>query len=319
MFAHRSVFRAATVPLLLITLALAACGDDSPTAATDSPPGPATDASAAFPVTIAGSDGHELVLDSRPARIVSYSPGATEALFAIGAGEQVIAADEFSDFPSETARLERVSYANPDPERLLAVEPDLVILATRQNEQVEQLRGLGVPVLLANEPDSVEGVFEAITLLGTATGHEHEATALVEEMRGRFDAVAARIADVGDGPTVFYELSDDLYTVAPETFIGGMLGLLRAQNVAAGAVSPFPQLSSEAVIAANPDVILLADAEHGPNAESVSSRPGWSGIAAVAEGRIHSIDPDLVNRPGPRIAEGIEVMARLLYPDRFGE
>jgi iron complex transport system substrate-binding protein len=318
MFAYRSVLRAATVPLLLLMLALAACGDDSPTAAADSTPEPPA-APAAFFVSIAGSDGHELVLDSRPARIVSYSPGATETLFAIGAGEQVIAADEFSDFPSETATLERVSYSNPDPERLLAIEPDLVILATRQKEQVEQLRGLGLPVLFASEPERVEGVFESIALLGAATGHEQEAAALVAEMRGRFDAVAARIADVGEGPTVFYELSDDLYTVAPDTFIGGMLSLLRAGNVAAGAVSPFPQLSSEAVIAADPAVILLADAEHGPNAESVSSRPGWSGIAAVVEGRIHPIDPDLVNRPGPRIAEGIEVMARLLYPYRFSE
>ncbi len=118
---------------------------------------------------------------------------------------------------------------------------------------------------------------------------------------------------------VFYELSEDLYTAAPATFIGGMLELLGARNVAAGAVSPFPQLTSEAVIASDPEVILLADAEFGASAESVASRPGWSGITAVIDGRVHPVDPDLGNRPGPRIALAIEEMARLLYPDRFPE
>ena len=155
-------------------------------------------------------------------------------------------------------------------------------------------------------------------MLGRATGHEPAARALVSDMQQRIGVVTARIADVDRGPTVFYELTDDLYTAAPETFIGGMLQLLRAENVAAGATSPFPQLTAEAVLAANPQVVLLADGEW-VSVESVAKRPGWAGVAAVTSGRIYAIDPDLGNRPGPRIVDAIEQMARAIYPERFPE
>ncbi len=319
--------RTATAPLAILALlaaAVTACGGDAAEPAASAPAAAAAgDAApegvaAGFPVTIVGSDGHALTLDRPPTRIVSHSPGATESLFAIGAGPQVVAADEFSDYPPEVANLERVSYTDPDPERALALQPDLVILAEQQQQQVEQLRRLGLPVLYAREPESVEGVFDSILMLGLATGHEPEAEALVAEMQRRIGVVAARIADVERGPTVFYELTDDLYTAAPETFIGGMLRLLRAENVAAGAASPFPQLTAEAVLAADPQVVLLADGEW-VSVESVAERPGWAGVAAVTSGRVYPIDPDLGNRPGPRIVDAIEQMARAIYPERFPE
>ncbi|MDA0256727.1 MAG: ABC transporter substrate-binding protein, partial [Chloroflexi bacterium] len=297
------------------------CGGDAapPSSAPTADAPPATEAVAAgFPVTIVGSDGHSITLDRAPTRIVSHSPGATESLFAIGAGEQVVATDEFSDYPPAVSSLERVSYTDPDPERALALAPDLVILAEQQQQQVEQFRQLGLPVLFAREPDSVEGVFDSILMLGRATGHEPAAQALVSDMQRRIGVVAARIADVERGPTVFYELTDDLYTAAPDTFIGGMLALLRAENVAAGAASPFPQLTAEAVLAADPQVVLLADGEW-VSVESVAQRPGWAGVAAVTSGRIYPINPDLGNRPGPRIVDAIEQMARAIYPERFPE
>ena len=349
----RMLLRAGVVPLALVTLllagGLAACSDDAsapeaggdaaatPVPAADAGSTPARGAEAtptsapggnaasspeaaadAFPITVAGSDGHELTLEERPTRIVSYSPGATETLFAIGAGDQVVAADEFSDYPDKTALLERVRYTDPDPERAIELEADLVILAGQQEAQVEQLRRLGLPVLFNRTPETVEGIFDSILLLGRATGHDEEATALIAEMQRRIEAVATRIADVERGPAVFYELTDDLYTASPDTFIGGMLHLLRAQNIANGATSPFPQLTTEAVIAADPQVILLADGEW-VSVESVSARPGWAGVAAVADGRVYPVDPDLGNRPGPRIVEAIEGMARLFYPDLFPE
>jgi iron complex transport system substrate-binding protein len=108
-----------------------------------------------------------------------------------------------------------------------------------------------------------------------------------------------------------------LFTASPSTFIGGMISTLKGRNIAQGAVSPFPQLTAEAVIAAAPEVILLANARHGGAPEQVKARPGWAGIPAVKDNRLHPIDPDLVNRPGPRVVEGLELMARLLYPERF--
>lgn len=298
---------------LLLAFALVACGDsDDPT------PTPTT-APTEEPLIVTDSDGVELQFEEAPTRIVSFSPAATEILFAIGAGDRVIAADEFSDFPAETADLPKVSYSEPDPENVLSFDPDLVIVATRQQESVEQLRGLGLVVFLNRAADSVDGVLENITLLGEVTGQGDEAEALVTSMQERIDAVEGAIADVEAGPSVFYELSDSLFTVAPDTFIGSYLTLLKASNVAEGAESQFPQLTAEAVIEANPEVILLADGEFdGGRPEDVAARPGWDVIDAVAGDRLYPVDPDIGNRPGPRIVEAIEEVAALLYPELFG-
>jgi len=172
-------------------------------------------------------------------------------------------------------------------------------------------------VFFNQEPDSLEGVLRNVRLLGSMTGRTAEAEALAKQMQARIDAVTSKLADVQQGPTVFYELSDSLFTAAPHTFIGGMLTALKARNIAQGAASPFPQLTAEAVIAAGPEVILLADHQYGGAPEQVKARPGWSSIPAVRNNRLHPVDPDVVNRPGPRIVEGLELMARLLYPDRF--
>lgn len=304
----------------IVFVALAACSDPRASTATPTPSTSAPVASptaAAFPLTVTGADGQALTLPAPARAIVSHSPGATEILFAIGAGGQLVAADEFSNYPAAAKGLKRVKYSDPNPETEIALQPDLVILATNQKAQVEPFRRIGLPVLYNQEPPDIDGVLANISLLGRITGHAAEAEALVGQMRSRIDAVTAKVADVPQGPKVFYELSDTLYSAAPQSFIGGMLLALKARNVAAGATTPFPQLTAEAVIAANPDVVLLADAQFGATPERVGARPGWSAIAAVQSGRLYAVDPDVMNRPGPRVADAIETLARLLYPDRF--
>jgi iron complex transport system substrate-binding protein len=325
-------------PLALLMIALAvlvvACtgGDDDTATATT---GAATQATAtatpeqplpaeqmaasgaAFPLTVTDFGGAEVTIAAEPRAIISYSPGATEILFAIGAGDRLVAVDEFSDFPAAAADLPHLAYSSPDPEGALAHAPDLVILATRQNEQVAIFRGLGMTVVYMASADSLDEVYEQIVLLGTLTGREAEAEALVADMQSRIAAVTERLAGVESGPRVFYELTNDLYTVAPDTFVGALLEALKAQNVAAGAASQFPQLSAEAVIAADPEVVLLADAEFGESLETVAARPGWAGVSAVVNARVYPIDADLTDRPGPRLAEGVEVLAALLYPELF--
>ena len=316
---------------LILAAVVAACGSDDPlasraplTAATEAPATPetrpATETPAvetAFPLTITDSGGTELVFEAAPRRIISFSPAATEILFAIGAGGQVIAVDEFSNYPPEIEALDRVRYSDPDPEAALVLDPDLVLFGTQQEGSVEQFRALDLRVMLSRAPESIDGVLADIELLGRVTGHAEQAEALTAEMRRRIAAVVDSIDDVREGPLVFYELTDGLYTVGPDSFIGAMLTLLKARNVAEGAVSAFPQLTSEAVIDADPAVILLADAAFGASLETLRARPGWAGIAAVASGRVYPIDPDIASRPGPRIVEAIELIARALYPDRF--
>jgi iron complex transport system substrate-binding protein len=190
-------------------------------------------------------------------------------------------------------------------------------MTTNQAEQVEQFRNLGMTVLFIEEAGSVPGVLDSVRLFGELTGNEDRAEALAEELGGRIDAVTAELADLDGRPRVFFELDGSLFTVGTDTFVGDLLTLLGAANVAAGATSPFPQLTAEAVIAADPEVVLLADAEFGESAETVCARPGWSAVSACASGRVHAVDPDLTNRPGPRVVDGLEAIARLLYPERF--
>lgn len=319
-------------PVLVLAVVAAACGSEgsstAPTAAATAAraTGPAATATAAprpadtFPFTITDSSETVVTLLAAPERIISFSPAATEILFAIGAGERVAATDEFSDFPAAALELPKLAYTSPDPEAALALDPDLIVMAINQRESVQQFRDLGMTVLFVEEADSVEGVLESIALFGRITDRQSEATALVEGMRAQIEEITAVLADIddaADGPLVFYELSADLYTVGTETFIGGMIASLKARNVAAGVGSSFPQLSSEAVIEADPGVILLSDAKWGESAETVGARPGWAGMSAVVNGRIHPIDPDIVNRPGPRIVEGLRAMAEAIYPDRF--
>ena len=316
--------------LLALALLAAACdptepgASATPAASSTLPPAPlqlATEAPppqpAPFPRSVVDSAGAEVEIVALPERIISYSPAATEILFAIGAGARLVAADDFSDYPPEVEALPRLTYLNPDPEAALALEPDLVLMAGAQGAQVAQFRDLGLTVLFLEEPAAIEGIYDQIGLLGVALHSEQQAAALVATMRSRIVAVTKAIADVEAGPRVFLELDSTLFTVGTGSFVGGMLTALKAQNIAAGVASPFPQLSSEAVIVADPEVILLTDAAFGETPEKVAARPGWAFISAVLSGRVHPLDGSLVSRPGPRIVEGFEVMARLLYPERF--
>lgn len=302
-----------------LVISFTACGEDSETPAVSPTAESSSSSSASFPVTVKDSDGRDILIEKRPERIVSLAPSHTEILFAIGADQQVAAVDRFSDFPAEVSALPKVEYSDPDPERLLGLAPDLILATGRQQKSVPALEALGLKVLLLAEPANIDGVYERIQTLGKATGHEPEAGALVKGMRSKLQEVTGKIQGVNAGPMVFYELTPELFTAGDKSFVGDMLRLLKARNVASGAGQAFPQLSQEAIIAANPEVILLTDSgsSGGQSLETVRSRPGWSGLTAVREGRVYPVDPNLVTRPGPRLVEGMETLAKLLYPNMF--
>lgn len=312
---HRWRRVGAVLALAVATLVVIACGGGKQE--TPHPAAPTAAAAPGFPREVKDASGGSVKLAAPAKRIVSFSPGATEILFAIGAGDRVVAADQFSNYPAETAALPKVDYSKPNPEQVIALQPDLVLFATRQQPQLEQFRGLNIPVLLLKEPDSLDGVYAHIALLGEATGTTERANMVVSGMRARVQAVTVKVADVQQGPMVFYEVSKDLYTAAPNTFIGALIALLKGRNVAQGATTAFPQLSAEAVIAARPDVVLLSDAQYGETPETVSARAGWAEMPAVKNKRLYPVNADLLNRPGPRLADGIEELAKALYPDRF--
>jgi len=327
---HRLLRRSGSwFSLFVLAIALAACSGNEETApATTTPAAPVTPASTMAPVesptpeptptsiALVDSSGYEFVLEAPAQRVISHSPAATEILFAIGAGSQVVAVDNFSNYPPEVDALPEVAYSSPEPEQDLAHDPDLVIFSGRQRASIEQFRGLDIPVYFLEEPTDLAGVMENIRIIARLTGHEEAAEQLIADLEARLATVEERLVAVDAGPRVFYELTDDLYTVSPASFIGSALSLLRLQNIAEGTQGAFPQLSSEAVVEADPEIILMADAAFVP-VESVPQRPGWGGMAAVVEGRIYPVDGDVMSRPGPRIVDGIEALAALIYPDLF--
>lgn len=287
--------------LLLVTvvsLLVAACGPGSE----DLPFG--------FPVDATRADGQQIVFHRPAQRVVSLSPGYTEVLFAIGAGEQVLAVDTGSDFPPEVLKRRLVNLQDPNPDAIAALEPDLVLVMSGPEPLVRALDARGLRVLWLAEPESIARLFDQIILLGQITGHTDESIQLVDSMDER---VLTVLRDVGtmQGPSVYHEMSDDLLTASGSTIIGELYSILGVRNIAAARPEPYPRLTSTAVIEENPAVIILA--YRNASVEAVKARPGWQEISAVEEARIFTMDAAIVNRPGPRIVEGLEMLFHLLY------
>ena len=298
--------------VLALTLALAACGDEEPATKPVS-----TAPAAGFPITVTRSDGRELTIPEAPQRIASLSPAATEVLYAVGAGPQVVATDDYSDYPDQAQETTKLDAFQPNVEAIVGVEADLIVIAHNQDDVVQALDGLGEAVLFLEVPDTIDGVMEQVRLLARVSGHAEEGERLAVQMQGRIEEVTDKVADVEEGPRIYHELDNTFFSAAPGSFVGGFYELLKARNIAEGAPIAYPQLTQEEILDRDPEVIILANADAGESPETVKARPGWGVISAVKNDRIHVIDPDIVSRPGPRVVEGLEELARLLYPEMF--
>jgi iron complex transport system substrate-binding protein len=306
---------ALALSLALLLALTAACGDDGDNG-TSAPTVTAT-AAVQYPLTLTDGKSRSVTLEGAPQRIASLSPAATEILFAIGAGDQVAAVEKFSDYPPEAKTRQQLDAFEPSVEAIAGAQPDLVFVFYDPGNLVDGLARAGLTVFFLETPTSVEGVLEQIRLLGQATGHPQEADELVATMQQAIDDIQERLADVEQGPRLFHEVDNQLYTVAPASFVGSLYTILKVRNIAAGTDQAFPQLSQEAIIEKDPEVIILGDAAGGESPETVKARPGWGSISAVKNDRIYVIDPDIVSRPGPRLVDALETLARLLYPERF--
>ena len=303
------------LPLLSLLLLAAACSEDAnppstPTAIAAVDP---TVAEASEPKSFTGSDGETVVFEEPPSRIVSLASHATEIFCTVGAGEQLVAVEQFANCPAGSDAKPAVDAFQPSIEAIVAYDPDLVYAWYDPGDLVRSLRDAGVPVFFLAVPADIEGLFDNIRLIGEMTGRQDEAEALIETMEAERDAIVANIGDVETGPRIFHESDASLFTARSDTFVGELYALLKAQNIADGAETPYPQLSSEAVVAADPEVIVLADFA---DPAEVAARPGWSAISAVANGRFCPVNPDLTDRPGPNIMQGLQALAACLYPER---
>lgn len=307
--------RAAQTAVIASLLALAACGSDADPAAengTGSPEPTTTPEADDFPVTVEVANG-AVVVDVQPARIVSLSPTATETLFAIGAGDQVVAVDDQSDFPAE-APVTGLSGFEPNVEAIAEYRPDLVLASgDGPSDLTDGLERLGVSVIIQPAAADLDDAYQQIEAVGAATGHGDEAAALVADMQ---DRIANVLADLPDGPqlSVFHELGPDLYTASSDTFIGQIYAELGLANVADEAAeqagTPYPQVSTEFLLSADPDLLILADNQCcGVTPDQVAERPGWDALTAVRNGTVVVIDEDIASRWGPRVPDFVEAVA----------
>ncbi|MFM9084949.1 MAG: ABC transporter substrate-binding protein [Acidimicrobiia bacterium] len=290
-------------------LGLAACGGSAGTSdTTAAEAAPETTAAAPdFPVTVG-----DLTLEARPERIVSLSPTATEMLFAIGAGDQVVAVDDYSNYPVEAADLPRLDAYEPNVEAIIGLDPDLVIVTYDPGNLVAQLAAVDTPTFLAPAAADLEGVYAQIAQIGALTGRAADAAGLAASMRAEVDAIVAGVSVPAEPLTYYYELDDTLYSLTSRTFVGGVMSLLGLENVADGVEegNDYPQLSAEIIVDADPDLILLADTKCcAQTAETVAARDGWAGLTAVREGRVVELDDDVASRWGPRIVDLLRAVA----------
>jgi iron complex transport system substrate-binding protein len=310
--------RTTLVALMALAAVLAGCGCPPSVTPTVEPTSPPAAEPTPVAITVEDGVGNVIALASEPQRIVSLAPNHTEILYALGLGERVVGVTEYCNFPPEAADKTKVGdFINIDLEQVVGLEPDLVLATTmHMAEAVPALQERGVVVFVL-DPQSVVAVMDTVTKIGQITGQVDQAEELVASMQARIDAVKETVGD-SPRPKVFWELGPELYTVGPDTFVDDLIVLAGGENVAADADSPWPQLSVEAIILKDPDVIVLADHNYGQTAEMVQERPGWQDLRAVQEGNIIEIvDDDIVSRPGPRLVEGLEFLAKALHPDLF--
>ena len=260
-----------------------------------------------FPVTIE-SDGGTWTLEAAPERIVSLSPTATEILFAIGAGDQVVAVDSFSYFPEE-APVTDLSGFDPNVEAVIAFEPDLVVIANDANDLIASLTALDIPVLVSSAPADIEGGYATMAELGVASGHVDATADVIVALR---DEIAAAFAVAPDTEVrVYHELGEGLFSASSFGFVGSVYAEMGAFNIADEAdvdAIGFPQLTEEYIIAADPELIVITD-QGGYTAEDLAARPGWSEITAVQNGNIVTVNADIASRWGPRLPQFIQAVA----------
>jgi iron complex transport system substrate-binding protein len=296
-------------------LATACSGTEAPPV--DRSPRP----TAAFPVTLTDDEGVSVTIASEPQRIVTWAPSLTEILFALERGDRVVGVSgSFDDHPPQAQQIEHIGGSNfePNVEKIVSLEADLLVDGFGGGETWKAaLRNQGITVFTVLASDFHDAV-EDIRTVGRLTG----ATGAAETVAGDLEAAAGSVeASIGELPTVscFYEVGFEggFFTVGPGSFIYDLLELAGCAPVTSDAADPFPQWSVEALVADDPEVYLVSSDSVGGSAESVADRPSFGSLSAVQAGRIVVIDADLLDRPGPRLDQGLVELARALHPEAF--
>jgi ABC-type Fe3+-hydroxamate transport system substrate-binding protein len=324
---RRTLVAAVAAPALAVLALLGGCGSTSAgttstSAASAQAPsnasasnGAAGTQAATFPVTVTGANG-PVTITAQPKKIVVLSPADTEILFAIGAGPQVVAVDDQSNYPSGVPTQKNLSSYKPNAEAVARYDPDLVVLSNDDGGIVTALKKLSVPTLVLAAPTSVDASYAEYTALGQATGHVTEAAAVAQGVKDRIAKAVASVPASGRGLKVYHELDQTYYSATSDTFIGSIykaFGLRDIADQAKGANTGYPQLSAEYIVKAAPDLVVLADTKCcKQNEQSLAQRPAFGSIPAIKNGKVLAADDDVVSRWGPRTADFAELVAKEL-------
>lgn len=322
------MFRKLTFVLLAFGLMLTSCAPAATAVPTEMPIAtePVAEVSTEAPAdtAIILTDGlqREVRLEAPAQRVVSLAPSLTEVLFAVGAGDQVVGRDEYSDFPEEALNVESIgsTYQTLNTEAILALEPDLVVAAgINSPEQIKVLEDLGVAVYFFENPTDFEGMYQHLAIMGELTGHTAEAQELTASLQARVNVVAQQVATLTEKPTVFYEIDGTdpakPWTSGPGTFMDTMISMAGGINIGGVLSDSFAQISLEEIVLQDPAFIILGDTAFGVTIESIAQRPGWSDLTAVKNNAIFGFEDSLASRPGPRLVDGLEALIAILHPE----
>ncbi|MEJ2757216.1 MAG: cobalamin-binding protein [Anaerolineales bacterium] len=275
-------------------------------------------------IELEDSNGVVVTLEGPAQRIISLAPSTTEILFAIGAGDQVVGREDFTNYPEAALALPSIggTWGDLNIEAILGLEPDLVLAAPLTTpEQVQSLTDVGLTVFQVANPSDLDGMYDLLRTAAILTAHEEETETLIASLQERVDAVTDVIASAETTPLVFYELDSTdpsaPYTSGPGTYVDSLITLAGGENLGAAFEGAWVSVSSEELIDRNPEIILLGDSLFGVTVEDVSARPGWDAISAVQTGQVYPFNDDTVSRPGPRLVDGLEEMAKLIHPELF--
>lgn len=276
-----------------------------------------------YPLTITDAIGNEVTLATKPMKIVSLMPSVTETLFAVGAGDRVIARSDWCNYPEQALELPSVGQMDFDLEILLSLQPDLVLAHEgglySAGDKLDQVRDAGIPVVVVPNSESFEGVYEAINLVALVTGNAENGEVIISDLQGAFASVVEKVSkiSVDERLTVWIEIDPTLWTTGKGTF---MHEILETINVINGAheTEGWGQFNEEDIIVMNPDVIVTTYGYYVENPkQQIMERAGWTSVTAVLKEQIFDVNSDTLSRPGPRLAEGVEELAKLIYPEVF--
>lgn len=311
----------------IVAILLTACGpnDSQPTEDKTENHASHEQVESQYPMTLKDVTGNEITLDEAPKAIVSMIPSNTEILYALGLDEEIVGVSDYDNYPEEAATKEKIGGMEFNVEKIISLNPDLVLAHQSAlgtwDAGLAQLRDAGIQVYTVTNAESFEATYETIEEIGNATGKTEEAAKIVEDMKAKVKSVQDKVANVETKKKVLVEVSPEpeIYSPAGNTMMNEMLGMVNAENLVAD-LDGWIKIDPEEIVKRNPDVIITTYGGYTPDSTNlVLNRNGFTNVTAVKNKAVIDVNADLTNRMGPRLADGLEVIAKAIYPEAFGE